>query len=335
MMNKPKLSVCALFVFEEEYFWIKRKDNLKSFPGYTSLPGGKVDKKDEKANFQDTLITALSREVYEELKFDMTQITPTLFMKATSPHFNPTRFETYFFIIECQARPQFELCSKEIEWGKWFKPQSLLKQFAQGDHLLITPMQKLLLRLEKGLSQIKKDVFEYVRDESMPEIENIAGVKQVMPLSLTVPPAERTNAFIIGDLLIDPSPKDVNEFNLFWKHIFSYNINKVMISHHHADHHRNLPMLLRQKEFDVLISEDSYNRITKKDSKYFDGAKSLTFLTEEMKVTRWLGEDVKVYATPGHDEGHFGLAPESLKWFIAGDLFQGIGTVVVLSLIHI
>ena len=32
---------------------------------------------------------------------------------------------------------------------------------------------------------------------------------------------------------------------------------------------------------------------------------------------------------PGHDEGQIALYPRNLKWFLAGDLFQGIGTVVI------
>ena len=32
---------------------------------------------------------------------------------------------------------------------------------------------------------------------------------------------------------------------------------------------------------------------------------------------------------PGHDEGQFALSNEDCDWFIAGDLIQGIGTVVV------
>ena len=38
---------------------------------------------------------------------------------------------------------------------------------------------------------------------------------------------------------------------------------------------------------------------------------------------------VRVHAVPGHDAGQLALAPESLRWFIVGDLIQSDGTVVV------
>ena len=58
-------------------------------------------------------------------------------------------------------------------------------------------------------------------------IESIYGVRQFLPLSNTFPPANRTNAFIIGDgkgndspkFLIDPSPKDENELAKFLKSV--------------------------------------------------------------------------------------------------------------------
>jgi len=42
-----------------------------------------------------------------------------------------------------------------------------------------------------------------------------------------------------------------------------------------------------------------------------------------------LGQEIRVYEIPGHDEGQLALASEKLNWFLAGDLFQGIGTVVI------
>jgi ribonuclease/clavin/mitogillin len=46
-------------------------------------------------------------------------------------------------------------------------------------------------------------------------------------------------------------------------------------------------------------------------------------------LTRWQGEDVRVVAVPGHDEGQLAPMPESKAWCIVGDLIQGVGTVVI------
>lgn len=53
------------------------------------------------------------------------------------------------------------------------------------------------------------------------------------------------------------------------------------------------------------------------------------FLYDQMILTYWRGHAVKAIHIPGHDEGHFGFWSENNAWFIVGDLFQGVGTVVV------
>ena len=54
-------------------------------------------------------------------------------------------------------------------------------------------------------------------------------------------------------------------------------------------------------------------------------------MSENQHVTSWHGSTVRVYEIPGHDSGHLGLAPDSMAWFLVGDLIQGIGTVVIPS----
>ena len=64
------------------------------------------------------------------------------------------------------------------------------------------------------------------------------------------------------------------------------------------------------------------------DKDFFQGIE-IKIIKEGDVVTQSLGKDVVVYEVPGHDEGQLALAPTTLNWFIAGDLFQGVGTVVV------
>ena len=79
----------------------------------------------------------------------------------------------------------------------------------------------------------------------------------------------------------------------------------------------------------MSISHDSYQRVlVKKGDDYFKDIK-LSFLKDDEVLTRWRGHKVRAKHIPGHDEGHFGFWPENNAWFIVGDLFQGVGTVVV------
>ena len=38
---------------------------------------------------------------------------------------------------------------------------------------------------------------------------------------------------------------------------------------------------------------------------------------------------MRAVAVPGHDAGHLAILPEGREWMIVGDLYQGVGTVVI------
>ena len=38
---------------------------------------------------------------------------------------------------------------------------------------------------------------------------------------------------------------------------------------------------------------------------------------------------MRAHSVPGHDAGQLALAPDSLRWFLVGDLIQSVGTVVI------
>jgi len=158
------------------------------------------------------------------------------------------------------------------------------------------------------------------------------SLRQLMPLSNTLPPANRTNAFLIGDhgalkILIDPSPKN-EEYEKFKNTVALFGVDKIMLTHHHFDHHENAVRMAKEFSVPILLSKDSFERLTKIDSNYFDAVQT-NFLKEGDIITKWLGHDVLVYEVPGHDEGQLAVAPKNLNWFLAGDLFQGVGTVVI------
>jgi ribonuclease/clavin/mitogillin len=107
-----------------------------------------------------------------------------------------------------------------------------------------------------------------------------------------------------------------------------FGLDKILLTHHHPDHHESAPDLARDLKVPMLMSRDTHMRLTKKDPDYFKGIQ-VDFVKEGDVVTQWLGRDVLIHEVPGHDEGQVALAPRDLSWFIAGDLFQGVGTVVI------
>ena len=349
-MSKIIDAVSIVITCGEEIFAIQRQNFLAAFPGYWAFPGGKVENDD--ASFLSThplaqkldqrLLGALVREGIEELGIDINveiqldRVAAIDYLGvAITPDFNPYRFATYFFKVDFKTKIDFIVDRNEARYSEWMSAQDLLKQYEAGSLLAVPPVIKVIEHLERnpGTKFISDLSFSYDAKEYVPYIESLRGVRQVMPLSNTLPPASRTNSFLIGDensprILVDPSPKDDEEYRKFKNTIGLFGVDKILLTHHHPDHYERSHHLALELNIPMLMSEYTYNRILEKNSDFFNLI-NVSFLQNGDKVTSWLNRDVLIMEVPGHDEGQLALYAHDLSWFIAGDLFQGVGTVVI------
>lgn len=349
-MSKIVDAVSIVLTCGDEIFAIQRQYFLSAFPGYWAFPGGKVEKDDE-AFFLEHALTekidprlfgAAVREGQEEIGIDLRKeiaegrVHSVDFLGlAITPDFNPYRFATYFFKIDFKEKVEFVIDRNEARIAEWICCKDLLKKFNDGQILAVPPVVKVIETLgnnpaTKSISDLN---FAFDNTQHVPYIESIKGMRQIMPLSHTLPPATRTNAFLIGDsgsprILVDPSPKDDEEYRKFKNTLSIFGVDKILVTHHHPDHWERTDVLARELNVPVLISKYTFGRVTEKKPDYFKGI-TVHFLNEGDIVTKWVTNNVLVMNVPGHDEGQIALYSEDLSWFIAGDLFQGIGTVVI------
>lgn len=334
----------------DQIFMIKRQPHLKAFPGYWAFPGGKVDAGDEALVPKDSLleghegrlIGAVLREIKEELSIDLISalsekelLQVDYLGLAVTPDFNPLRFATHFFKLTLAHPASFTLDVGEVQEGRWDKADAFLQQYERGEMLSVPPVVQVLraLGLDAKARQVPALAFTYDKEHEAPMIESLHGMRQIMPLSNTLPPANRTNCFLIGDatakkLLLDPSPRDADELAKLLHVANKYGIDAIFLTHHHGDHHEFAPEIAHRYKLPILLSADTHRRLKGLKPDYFLGLE-VREVKEGDVVTSWLGHEVKVYEVPGHDEGQLALAPDNMAWFIAGDLFQGVGTVVI------
>ena len=331
-------SVLAILKHENHFFFIVRQNHLRVFPGYASFPGGKIEKNEaawEGVGEEPVIMGALRRELKEELSFDLEEEAKKGSVKdvriigsAVTPDFNPYRFDAVYVLVELERRPKFELDEKEVAKGFWATFDEFEREFRKGDLMVIPPMWKIRHYFEDLKSG--RQSFNYCYDDKkVPTLESIYGVKQIMPLSNTLPPASRTNAFLIGGALVDPSPKDEGELSKFLETIKGSRIDCVFITHHHGDHHQFAGEIAKKLGVPIYMSKFTRDRLVKLGGQDYFSDVQAHLVSEGEEIGRWLGSAVRVYEVPGHDQGQLALAPDCMKWFIAGDLFQGIGTVVV------
>lgn len=335
-------AVSVVFTCGQKIFSVKRQDYLSVFPGYLAFPGGKVDKSDssEKINhpllgkFDGQLMNALIREVKEEVGIDLTNLTMTRMEElaiAITPEFNPYRFETYFYWVELEEEVAFKCDEGEVESFSWSDGKELLEGYKSGKHLAVPPTVRILERFALGdFSEETVNLrLPYNPDSQVPWIESISGIKQFLPLSHTFPPANRTNCFLIGDTLIDPSPKDEDEYIKLKNSVEQFGFKKIFLTHHHPDHHEFAPRLAAEFSVPILVSPDSKERILNKWGNDYFGNNTVIEANDGDILTDWKNQEVYLMAVPGHDEGQLAPYVKSAEWIIAGDLFQTVGTVVI------
>lgn len=339
-------SVALVLMHDGQILMIKRKDDVPSFPGYASFPGGLIDQQDEQApgfthpqihGAPSSHLNALRREMIEELQFDLAQhefFRFGLLGEATTPSFNPYRFKTYFYFAECVNQPDFIFDEREIESGQWQSPRAFLERFHSGK-MLAVPVTISVLKSLNDSSYWRRPVvtdfnLQWDAELECPMIEPISGVKVFMPLSNTLPPATRTNCFLIGEnLLIDPSPRDELEYQRLLNALSAYSIATIMLTHHHPDHYEQSSTLARMLGARMVMSEDTHQRITSIEGLDYFEAIPVDFLKEGDQLGQWQQSTLEVFELPGHDQGQLGLSPTGREWFLAGDLIQTVGTVVI------
>ena len=349
-------AVSVVFKFQGKVFIIKRQRYLRNFPGYTAFPGGKVDGEDahyfqthtfpkEWKGLDPTLMATCIRETQEELSVNLEEFlregqikSSSLAGVATTPPFVPYRFETYFFIFELNSLPELNFDQREIEKAKWWEPLDWLRAYERGEELVTHPTLALIKSFSQGQNQIShlNLNLSYCEKEEVPVLHPLGGVIQFLPLSATLPPAQRTNSFLIGDkgarkVLIDPSPHTQKECDRFLKTIENLNlsVDLIFITHHHGDHHQRAVSMAKELGATLAMSRGTQKRIEEKWGAHYWSGISLECFAEGDFITVSSKQKVRVYEVPGHDEGQLALAPQSLNWFLVGDLIQSIGTVFI------
>ncbi|MEE4252897.1 MAG: MBL fold metallo-hydrolase [Desulfuromusa sp.] len=346
-------SVAAVFCHQGDIFAVRRQSYLDAFPGYESFPGGKIDREDsEEQHFSPFLcdldgqsMHALVREIYEELEYDLPtgiasgEVSAVKYLAtALAPAIVPVRFRLHFFRIDMQARPRFTVDSGEIAASFWKTPQQLLESFNAGDALMVPPLRWVLERLHRNpqgsnLGDLSPRIDE---DQYVPKIELLSGLRMLPIPSNTFPPEKRTNAFLLGDesspqVLVDPSPESPQVLDKLLRTLKDDNVHAVFLTHHHPDHHEHAPELARRLQVPIWMSEDTQGRIQQKHGEDYFSSVRVESKQDGDILTAWKGEGIRVYSVPGHDAGQLALAPDSLRWFIVGDLIQSVGTVVIIA----
>ena len=241
----------------------------------------------------------------------------------TTPPFSPVRFENTFLHIHSSNHDDFSLVGQtEFDDARWMRPCDWIGAWMDNIIKIAPPVVTLLMEVDRCLNLKNQNMESVAEDleERMPGRRSILfahGVEVVPIKTATLPPANHTNCYLIGDpegefILVDPAFRDRKGMELVIEAVERHKgeLIAVFYTHDHPDHLADDNLLKEAFNVPIWSASESSDRVLK------DG-----------DVLQLGNQEWTVLHTPGHHPDHLCLA--SNCGLVAGDMVAGIGTILI------
>jgi glyoxylase-like metal-dependent hydrolase (beta-lactamase superfamily II)/8-oxo-dGTP pyrophosphatase MutT (NUDIX family) len=248
-----------------------------------------------------------------------------------TPPFGPVQFDNAFLhfhagsskeVPEIDLEPQTEFT--EVMWAK---PVEILSKWRSYEMKVAPPVVTLLMEIERTLDRFDRNMENAADDiaSRLPGRRSILfahGVEVVPIKTATLPPADHTNAYMVGDpqgdyVLVDPAVRMREDMESLATAIDRHKgtLVAVVFTHSHGDHLADIGLLREAIDAPIWGSEYTSQSVPC-DRILVDG-----------DVLQLGNQSWKVMITPGHHPGHVCLLGDA--GLIAGDMVAGIGTILI------
>ena len=241
----------------------------------------------------------------------------------TTPPFGPMRFENTFLHIHAKEHDEFSLIGQtEFEDARWMRPCDMIESWKNNAIKVAPPVVTLLMEVERCLSFMDRDMNRVAIDleSRKPGRRSILfahGVEVVPVKTATLPPADHTNCYLVGDpegefIVVDPAFRNREGMEDVADAIERHRgeLIAVFYTHGHSDHMPDAGLFKEAFDVPVWSASPSADRVLK------DG-----------EILKLGNQEWTVLHTPGHHPEHLCLLSDS--GLVAGDMVAGIGTILI------
>lgn len=160
-------------------------------------------------------------------------------------------------------------------------------------------------------------------------MEIFPHVHRIPVPSLTVPPAQHTNSYIVGKkdpVIIDVGSDTAEALDMIITYLRSayggghIRLSGILLTHTHSDHAVGAERLSAMTGAEILVHTEEYENLVDAPAR-----RALT----DGEIVRAGDFSLRAIHTPGHSSGHICWYLESEKLLFAGDHIAGEGTVVI------
>lgn len=241
----------------------------------------------------------------------------------TTPPFSPMRFENTFLHIHADDHDDFSLVGQtEFEDARWMRPCDWIGAWQNNVIKIAPPVVTLLMEVERCLGLMDQDMERVAIDleTRMPGRRSILfahGVEVVPVKTATLPPADHTNCYLVGDpegefIVVDPAFRHREGMEAVAEAVERHKgeLVAVFYTHGHSDHLADEGLLKEAFDVPIWSASPTADRVLK------DG-----------EILQLGSQNWTVLHTPGHHPEHLCLISDS--GLIAGDMVAGIGTILI------
>ena len=247
----------------------------------------------------------------------------------TTPPFGPMQFENTFYHLHIgnqEFNPSTDM-QTEFTAFEWMRPSDMLSRWKMHEIRVAPPVVTLLMEVERPLRHFDGNIVRAAEDlqKRQPGRRSILfahGVEVVPVKTATLPPADHTNAYLVGDpegefVLVDPACRMREGMEQLAEAVDRHHgdLIAILFTHSHGDHIGDMD--LHREAFDVPVWGSEYTSKTVHCDRILADGEILQLGNQEWTVL----------ITPGHHPGHICLL--SKAGLVAGDMVAGIGTILI------
>ncbi len=259
-----------------------------------------------------------------------------------TPAFAPVRYSTHFYGLQISAMEEPLIIPGELSHGEFIRPGDALLQWKRGERLIVPPVRTLLEFLadrvhapsgwQDFLDHTSGRLQSFLVDE-LPPILNSPGVYMLPLETPTIPPANTTNTYLVGQenfYLVDPgTPNPAEQASLieFVRQCTNHGaqLNGVLLTHHHEDHVGAIGCLQAAFDVPVLGHAETLSRLNVQGVSLSDRERLPLGVAPDGSPAWYL----EAIHTPGHAPGHLVFRDSRYGTLIGGDLASTISTIVI------
>lgn len=257
-----------------------------------------------------------------------------------TPPFSPLRFDTSFFTAQLPEGQEAIVWPGELSEGRFASSAALLAQWEHGECLLTPPTVTLLESIRghsiTALEERFGPLLQQLAAGALPPIAFSPGVFLIPLKTVALPPAQYTNAFLVGRehrWLIDPGAHEPEEQQRLLDTLEVLlaqggELRGIILTHQHPDHVLGVDAVLARHRVPVLAHPETERLLQGRiriDRYLYDGDR-LELGTAPSGRRGW---HLVTLHTPGHAAGHLAFYDPHYRLLLAADLVSPLTSIVL------